>query len=744
MIELVTKRDGSVVPFDADKLNMWAEYASNEGVSWSSVVLEAVDKLHNLIETRKIQQALVDVLISKKTEAAARMAAKLTIGDIYKQVHGGLWPSPFSQRYRQLVADGYWKDYNLTDEELARLEAEIDHDFDHTYEYASLHQWASRYALRRKSDEELVESPQETLMGIAICLFEHEKGDRVHQMLRYYRKSKPRKLNQATPILAASRTGENAQASCCVITAGDSIPSLMAAENVAFGMTAARAGLGVEFDIRSYGDIVGNNKCKHSGKIPQFNKLLHSIKSVTQGVRAGAATVSFNCMDPEFEDLIRLKRVTTPEDRRILLLDYSLVINNDFLSRVARNDDWMLVSKRVAPDLWHAFYEDRDAFPGIMQRYLDERKVGVGTVVKAREVLTAYIQSRYDTGRYYRFNVDNVNDHTPFRDVVRLSNLCQEIALVTKEYGSVMELFREYQDGDGITALCFLLAVDVAKIEDDEDYAETISIGQRALDNIIQHMHYPFPNIESTAKGFNSIGIGITNLAYLLAREDLTYSSEEGRNFIHRLSETHLYHSIKSSIELAKERGAFKFIDKTKWGDGYLPIDSYKREIDEHHSQPLLRDWESLRPQLRTYGCRFSTHVAHMPCESSSVFGYSTNGLYPIRQGILLKGKERLLFIAPEWERLQDKYEMAWDIATRDLYKCYGLVQKFSDQAISADTYVDFSQYPDGKVPLRESMSDFLFGNKIGMKTDYYLTPKTSFDLGGDEGTDPCGGACKM
>ncbi|AUS02780.1 ribonucleotide reductase R1 subunit [Vibrio phage 2.275.O._10N.286.54.E11] len=759
MIKNVIKRNGETVPFDAEKLNRWAEYATKMKVNWSEIVFNTVEKLHDNVTTLQIHQAMIDACTDKKKEEYLNVAARLLRGDLYKNVYGSEVPDAFSTTYAKLVRDGFWEDFNLTADELEILDATVDYTQDKTYEYASLCQFIDKYAISKyiNGKKMPVETPQVALMGIALALF---KNDSMTHVVNFYNIIKKRTINIATPIMAAARTGENGFASCFVTTSGDTLDSIMAGNNLAYRMTANRAGIGFEHDIRSVGDIVGNDKCKHAGKIPHYKMLVETIKSVTQGVRGGAATVSFNCLDPEIEDLLRLKHPTTPLAKRVELMDYSLVFNEEFRKRVAKNEDWLLVSKVQAPDLHQAFYENRDKFPELLASYLAPHsgriasfltegtpKKAIGTVVKARDIAALYLTQRQDTGRVYSFNVDHSNDHTPFKETIRLSNLCHEIHLPTRPYSSPVALDKQHGFGnDGLVGLCFLLALDVGKIISDDEYKQAAYYAARALDNIITNMFYPYETLREVGEKYRSIGVGITNLAYHMAKEDLLYSEEEGRNEIHWIAERHAYMMYQASNSLAEERGVFEWYNETKYADGYLIIDSYNKEVDNHHSAKVVYDWEGLRTQVAKHGLRFSTHTAHMPTESSAVWGYSANGVYPIRSGMVLKQRPEGIvpFLPPEYEKLQYAYQFAWDVSTKDLAKCYAILQKYCDQGISADEYIDFNQRKDGKSSMKEMMQDWMFWYKLGLKTIYYKNTKTETTDDSISGDDDGCSSCKL
>jgi len=475
--------------------------------------------------------------------------------------------------------------------------------------------------------------------------------------------------------------------------------------------------------------FVSGRGCKketiqYSGKVycaeVPTNKLMvrrNGMSVVCGNSRGGSATITFNILDPEIETLLKLKLPRTVEEKRIDMLDYSLCLNNDFLRRAARKEKWCLVSKRINKELHNSFYHKRNDFSFLMDQAIKENQ---GEIVNAFDLLVMYLNARAETGRVYMFNVDNVNDHTPFEKTVRLSNLCQEVALPTDDYNHITELFESYKSNEnGLTAQCFLSATDVARIEDDQDYEDTTYITVKAIDNLMQKMDYPFEQFKSSADQYRSIGVGITNLAYCLAKNNKSYTDVD---FIHSIAERHYYFLLKASIRLAKERGSFPLIDETKWKYGWLPIDTYNKNVDKLWSI-YNYNWELIREEVLEYGVRFSTLCAHMPCESSSVVSCATNSIYPIRSYLIYKDSRsgKIQIFAPECDQLV--YESAWDLPNKDLINAYACVQKFTDQSISADTYVDYTK--QSKIPLSESINNFLYANKMGLKTLYYQNSKT-------------------
>lgn len=727
MVKFVKKRNGSIEKFDPTKLNQWAEWAANKNVGWSDVLLEAIRSLPETAKSEDIQTALINSCVNR---GYSQMAARLLLGQIFKEAYGGFNIPSFKSFYKKAVTMGYWGDFGYSDEELEYVDSFIDHTKDFEYDYCTVRQFYDKYAVSAHGI--CLESPQMALMATAVSNTRHEP-DRHIRAVAAYKELSNLKINLPTPSLAGQRTPVSGSPSCCVITGGDSVPSIEAAVHVAYQMTAMGSGIGAELSTRSKKDPVKGGTIEHIGKDSYYRYLDRAVKANKQHTRGGSATVTFHVHDPEVDMLLRYKSQRILESQRIDTMDYSLAVTKLFMKKAATDDMWMLVSNFFAPKLYELSYlANEKEYEEEYNRVLQDGSVKK-TMVKAREILNLFWTQRSDVGRIYRTNLTNMNKHTPFKDPIRLSNLCQEIALPTSELKDTESLYKVPNGTeDGEIALCFLASIVAGRVEQDEfgninyeEYLNTAYQAAKFTDNTIDLCSYPFKAMEYTAKNRRSIGIGLTDVAHYMAKNGLKYDTIEGRNALHRLAELHSYALHKASVRLAKERGKCGWFDRTKYSDEkpWLPIDTYEKEVDKWHTQELLCDWEGLRKEIKEYGVRFSVHEAFMPVESSSLFSGSTNGLYPVRETKLFKKspKGTVYFEAP----CADKYEYqnAYDIHPKDLAIVYAIFQKFCGQSISADFYQDLS---GGK---EASMADFyeldFFCHKLGIKTYYYLNTLT-------------------
>ena len=240
--------------------------------------------------------------------------------------------------------------------------------------------------------------------------------------------------------------------------------------------------------------------------------------------------------------------------------------------------------------------------------------------VPAQRLILDLLKERAETGRLYIMNIDHCNTHSSFKDKVNMSNLCQEITLPTDPINHI-------DDQYGEIALCILSAVNVGKVRTDQELENLCDLAVRGLEELIDYQEYPVVAAERATKARRSLGVGFIGLAHYLAKLGFKYDSQEAWDAVHGLSEAFQFYLLKASNQLAQEKGWCENFGRTKYADGLLPIDTYKKDVDEISSQELEHDWEGLRASIATHGLRHSTLSAQMPSESSSVVSNATNGI---------------------------------------------------------------------------------------------------------------------
>lgn len=702
MLKSVIKYDGSVEEFKAEKLNKWAQYATKTGGDWSEIAMSTYKRLPEIAKASDIHQMMINVCLDKEDINYSRIAARLEQASLRKNMERLLGVSDrgsFKDIYDAMILNGVW-DVNTMPAYNPVWESWYEEIFPNRLEYWQIVQWGDKYAIRK--DDVPVETPHIGCIGIGLGL--HGDTQEAFDLAKALVEGK---VNLPTPALNGIRTGDFDTISCCIITGGDSVDSIGVAEHIAYKMTAKKAGIGIEFDTRSKGAPVKGGAVKHLGKHPIYSTLDKAVKMFTQISRGGSATVTFKCIDPEVESIVLWKTQRVDIETRLDKMDYSFAYNDAFLQAVINNEDWYLFDLIEAPEIHEAFYVLKaDEYNAVVKDCIEKGKKF--KKLKARDLLKSVLIARNETGRMYSINVTRVNEHTPFLDVVRLSNLCQEICLPTKAYKNMQDLYAEESEGE--TAFCTLSAINVGKVSF-EEYEHVAEVALRAVDKMIDKAPMMTASMKNSIMRRRSAGIGITGLAGALYREGLDYDgSEESFSFVSKIAETHYYYLLKASQKLAEESGYGVDGIKKDW----LPIDT---RVNKGYNLSL--DWEALRGKPRKH----SVLAAHMPTESSAVFCDADNSLYPPRQKVINKKSRKgiIQYISKDWT--PDK-KLAWGVDNIALSRYYSRVQDFTDQAISADYYFDPSQYADEKKPLSELMKEWVAQAKGGNKTQYYMNTR--------------------
>lgn len=740
MIETIIKRDGTEVPFNPEALTKWAKWAaySDLDVDWFSTAAEAYSRCPDRCTTKELNKALMQTCIDKESTPYSYMAGRLLMGEAYKQAFGGHDNIPdVETMYHHMVGLGLWEDMGYTDEELREINKFVDHSRDLEMTYSAVNQVITKYAVIDVHTRSTYETPTYAYLRMALGVCKDETVDRIALVKGYYNDFSKEVINTPTPNRTNLGTEKRKYASCCVSTTWDDAASLAAADHITYMMTCASAGQGTHVKTRSKGDGIRNNTIKHAGKINYYKVTKATVHANKQGERGGAATMHFNCLDPEVMTLLRLSHPTTVAEKQVRGMDYSFGYHPEFLRRALANEDWMLVSYADGPDLYNALYS---GVPGFFEHvYADyEASNKPRTVIKAREIGNLFLTVQEETSRLYEHNTYQLNHHTPFLDTIWSSNLCQEIGLPTEGYLSVKDLYDEDNEM-GEIGLCNLAAIVAGRVSD-EEYEGVAYRTAKMIANVIDIMEYPFPHLKKTAQARRSIGVGITNLAHDLASKGFLYTDQIAKDYMHRMAERHSFWLHVASVRLAKERGVCPWFHKTKYFKGWLPIDTYSKGVDSITSQELLMDWEWLRGEIAKYGMYFSVLEAFMPCESSSIASNTTNSLYPIRELAVIKtvGSNKSVFLAPDMEELAPFYQLAYTIPHNDMIDCYAIYQKFCGQGISADTWRAFKPNEKRSISLKELYKQWKYRCDKGLKTKYYTNTAAGIDL--PEQDNACGG----
>ena len=732
----VTKRDGSIQAFDLEKVHKVLEWAVEgiSGVSMSEIELKANIQLYDKIEAYDIHELLIKSaaeLISEHTPNYQFVAARLISYKLRKEAYGDYDVPPLTAIIERNVERGVYDAEILklyTEDELVELNNYIKHERDDTFTYAGMEQFRGKYLVQDRKNKIPYETPQVLYMMIAATLFSNYKENRIKYVKEYYDAISQFYISLPTPIMAGVRTPTRQFSSCVLIESGDSLDSINATSTSIVKYISKKAGIGIGAgSIRALGAKIGDGSVVHTGLIPFLKYFQSAVKSCSQGgVRGGAATVYLPVWHFEFEDLVVLKNNKGTEETRVRHMDYAFQFNKLMYERLLTGGNITFFDPNDTPGLYEAFFSDQDKFKELYEKY--ERATSIRKKsLPAVEVFSQFLTERKDTGRIYVMNVDHANDHGSFDPEVapiRMSNLCCEIDLPTKPLNS-------YDDEEGEISLCTLSAINWGLINEPSEFEKYCDLAVRALDELLDYQGYPVAAAERGTMGRRPLGIGIINLAYFLAKRGLKYD-ESAYKIVDEYAEAWSYYLIKSSADLAVEKGKLIYNTDTKYSKGILPIDTYKEAIDTLVANRERLPWKALRKQLRDTGIRNSTLMALMPAETSAQISNSTNGIEPPRALVSYKqSKDGVMAqVVPGYHHLKNKYDLLWDQESPEGYLAIcGILQKYIDQGISVNTSYNPEHFEDNKVPMSVMIRDLVTAYKYGLKQLYYFN---TFDGAGE------------
>ena len=727
----VTKRNGSKEMLDLNKFHKVVEWACEgiNGVSESEVEIKSHIQFYDGIKTKDIQETLIKAaadLISEDTPGYQYVAGRLINYHLRKEVYGDFNIPHLRDHIHNVISAGYYdKDIEewYSPADLDYLNGILNHDRDFQIAYVGMEQFRGKYLIKNRSTGKIYETPQMAYMLIAMVLFRNYKEDRLKWVKDLYDATSNFEISLPTPIMAGLRSPQKQFSSCVLIETDDSLDSINATASAIVKYVSQKAGIGIGAGrIRALGSPIRAGDTTHTGVIPFYKHFQSAVKSCSQGgVRGGAATLYYPIWHLEIEDLLVLKNNKGTEDNRIRGLDYGVQFNKVMYERLLTGGNITLFSPNDVPDLYDTFFTNTEKFRELYEKAERSTKIRKKTI-PAVELFSAFMQERKDTGRIYLMNVDHANDHGAFvKELapIHQSNLCCEIDLPTKP-------LKDINDENGEISLCTLAAINWGKIREPSDFARPCTLAVRALDELLDYQDYPVLAAKNSTMARRPLGVGIINLAYWLARNDLSYQNidSSGLGKLHEFTEAWSYYLIKASVDLAKEKGACPKSGETQYGQGIFPIDTYKRDVDELATPQYNLPWGVLADAAKQYGIRNSTLMALMPSETSAQISNATNGIEPPRSLVSVKqSKDGVLKqVVPEVRKLKNKYDLLWDQKSPEGYlKICAVLQKFIDQGISVNTSYNPKFYEDEKIPMSEMIGHLLMFYKYGGKQLYYF-----------------------
>ena len=646
----VTKRNGSLEDINLDKIHQVVTWAAEglDNVSVSQVEMRSHIQFYNGIRTDDIHETIIKAaadLISTETPDYQYLAARLAIFHLRKIAFGQFEPPHLYDHVSKLTESGKYDKHILEDysrAEFDELNDCIEHNRDLTFSYAAVKQLEGKYLVQNRVTKQIFESPQFLYMLVAMCLFaRYPQATRLTYVKKFYHAISTFKISLPTPIMSGVRTPTRQFSSCVLIECDDSLDSINATTSAIVKYVSQRAGIGINAGrIRALGSEIRGGEAQHTGCIPFYKMFQAAVKSCSQGgVRGGAATLFYPLWHLEVENLLVLKNNRGVEENRVRHLDYGVQINRLLYTRLIKGENISLFSPSDVPGLYDAFFADQDEFERLYVLYEKDNSINHRSI-PAVDLFSLLMQERAGTGRIYIQNVDHCNTHSPFDPKlapVRQSNLCLEIALPTRPLNDI-------KDPEGEIALCTLSAFNLGALDNLEELEELAELATRALDALLDYQNYPIKAAELATMNRRTLGIGVINFAYYLAKNGVKYSDGSAINLTHRTFEAIQYYLLKASVKLAQELGACPKFSDTTYAQGLLPIDTYKKDLDKICQEPLHLDWESLRTDIVKHGLRNSTLTALMPSETSSQIANATNGIEPPR-GLYLSRRPKTVFL---------------------------------------------------------------------------------------------------
>lgn len=717
----ILKRNGEKEDFSVEKIHKVVEWATEgiNGVSFSDIEMNANLALYDGMSSEEIHQILIksaNDLISKSSPNYQYVAARLLNMHLRKSVWGcGDKPIGFLNFLRRNVDNGVYDPFILekwSNDDIKSIEKMINHDRDNQFTYAGLQQLIDKYLVKNRNTGKIYETPQFAYMCIAMCLF-----DNISEVKKAYDCYSTFKINLPTPIMAGVRTNIRQFASCVLVDVDDNLDSIFSSIHAVGKYTARRAGIGLNIGrVRPINSPIRGGEVIHTGLIPYLKNFESAVKSTSQnGLRGGSATVHIPFWHYEIEDVLILKNNAGTDDNRVRKLDYSIQFSKMFYDRLIKNEDITLFSPKEAVGLYEVF-GDNEKFEELYLKYENSRNLQFKKKISARKLAEIYARERLETGRIYSMNIDSANQHGSWSVPVYMSNLCQEIIHPTIPIKSI-------DDENGEIGICILSALNLLEMSSEKDIMEACQMAVRTLDSVIDYQDYPVKAGENFTKNRRSLGIGITNLAGFLAKNKLKYEDPAALPLVHQIMEEIQWHLINASCELAEEKGQCPKFNETKYSQGLLPIDWYKKTVDELVSPAYKMNWEGLRERVKKYGLRHSTLSAIMPCESSSVIQNSTNGVEPVRNLLSYKKAKNgiLKQLVPNFYTRKNYYTTAWALQdNKCIMNIAAVIQKFVDMSMSTNLYYNYANYDGGNIPLSTLVKDQVYAYKYGLKNLYY------------------------
>ena len=750
----VQKRSGQREPLAIEK---WQTQVAKvcqgiADVSQSMVEIKAQLHFYDGITTKEIDgitlRAIVDLIDVESNPDVGHtnyqyVAGKQRLSMLRKDVYGRYDVPSLYSIVKKNVATGLYTPELLewyTEDDWNRMDSFIDHSKDELYGYAAIEQLIEKYLVKNRSSGQIYETPQIRYMVAAATVFHSEEPNtaRMRYIKEYYNAASDGLFTLATPVLAGLGTPTKQFSSCVLIRSDDDLDSIFASGEMMAKYASKRAGIGLEIGrLRPLGSPIRGGEIMHTGMIPFLKKWFGDLRSCSQGgIRNASATVFYPIWHHQFDDLIVLKNNQGTEETRVRHMDYGVVLSAFFWRRFKNKENITFFDPNQVPDLYEAFYSNTALFEELYVKYEKRSDLRTKTMSAEEVFKSGILKERTDTGRIYLVFIDNVMKQGPFDPeyhTIYQSNLCCEILLPTKS-------FKRLDDDTGRIALCTLGSINWGAFRNPEDMRRACRILHRSLNNILDYQDFLSIQSKLSNDEIRPLGIGITNLAYWHAKRSLRYGEKEALAEVKTWMEHQTYYLTEMSVELAEERGRCLGSDHTRYGQGVFPWELRATGVNELADFTPELEWEPLRARMKVSGVRNATNGAIAPVESSSVAINSTNGIEMPMSLITVKESKAgsLIQVAPEYNRLKNKYQLMWAQKDCDGYlKTAAVLAAYVDQSISTNTFYNPAHFADRKVPTTLIARNLMQSHYWGLKTFYYSLINKQGSKGQDEPDAP-------
>ncbi|GAA0429824.1 MAG: ribonucleoside-diphosphate reductase subunit alpha [Bacillota bacterium] len=625
--------------------------------------------------------------------------------------------------YKPTLLDTYTK------EEIDYFAQQINAAKDLSFTYLGLYTLATRY-LATDHDKNVFELPQERWMVIAMTLMQHEdKAHRTEHVLEAYWALSNLYMTVATPTLANAGKTHGQLSSCFIDTVDDSLQSIYDSNTDIAKLSKNGGGIGVYMGkIRSRGSSIKGFKGMSSGVVPWIKQLNNTAVNVDQlGTRKGAIAVYLDVWHRDIEAFLDLKLNNGDDRMRAHDIFTGVTLPDLFMEQVEKREDWYLFDphevRQVMGYSLEDFYDEAKGNGTWREKYQEcvESDQLTKRKIPAIDIMKRIMKSQLESGTPFMFYRDEVNrqNSNSHNGMIYCSNLCTEITQ-NQSPSEFMEEFLEgestivkkYQSGDYV--VCNLSSINLGKAVPDEILERLIKIQVRMLDNVIDINNLPIMQAQLTNKKYRAIGLGTFGWHHLLARKNLQWETDEAVNYANDLYEKIAFLTIKSSMELSKEKGSYPAYEGSKWSSGeYFDLKGYHKG-----------EWLTLKEAVKEHGMRNGYLMAVAPNSTTAMIAGSTASIDPIFKPFYNEEKKDFKIPVTAPDLTHETYNVyrrsAYIVDQRWSVKQNAARQKHIDQSLS------FNFYVPNTIRASVLLDLHLQAWREGLKTTYYVRSTSS------------------